>query len=117
MIKADKVVNEQADAAEKVLKKDKEVALEKSKAASPPELIKSIVKESAEKTGMKVVNENGTGPLELEPKAAAAPLLPNGKKSKKAAPVSLPAELSGPAELGPPSAKNLFDGEDFHISV
>jgi len=112
MIKADDKVGIERDVAEKVEVKAKEEKFEKAKSMPPLELTKSLVKESAEKAGMNVVNESGAGPLELVPKTKAAPIDAN-KKEKTLAKATLPAELSGP----PAATKVMFNEEDFHISI
>lgn len=112
MVKADDKVGKERDVAEKVEAKEKVDKFEKAKSTPPLELTKSLVKESAEKAGMNVVNESGAGPLELVPKTKAAPI-DASKKEKKAAKATAPAELSSP----PAATKVMFNDEDFHISI
>jgi hypothetical protein len=111
------VAAEKIEAEAEGIKKAEVVAKIEAKAIAsispPPELMKSIIKQSEEKSGIKVT-ESGEETASIAPKTAGVPIDAT-KAAKKAAATTLPAELAGPK---PPAAtKVMFDDEDFHITI
>lgn len=72
-----------------------------------------MIKESAEKTGIKVTEAGEQ--LQIIPTTPAAPIDAPKKAKKAAAEITIPAELFAPKPAA--ATKVQFDDEDFHISI